>query len=87
MTILLKIFFSKYKAALAHFYKQLFLLLGCPIQKVLRIALVLTLAVFFCLFGLYVNFESSSFDSVLISDFPFLESERIDEYIKNNMVG
>ena len=31
-----------------------------------------------CLFGLYVYFQPSS-DSVLTTDFPFLESKRIDE--------
>ena len=48
---LTKSIFSKYRAALAHFLKSFYLLLGCPIQKVLRIALVFTLALF-CVFGL-----------------------------------
>ena len=38
----------------------------------------------FCMFGLYVYFQIAFSDSISTSDFPFLESETIDEYIKND---
>ena len=36
------------------------------------------------MFGLYVYFQIAFSDSISTSDFPFLESETIDEYIKND---